>query len=441
MEFISEFIGSVNWNIWLPIVCVVWLALHNMPIWLAIMGGVLPYFLFLQPMLPAQIAAQRVIAVLENTSYMAIPFFVTAGAIMSYSGISNRLLDLADAIVGHLAGGLGHVNVLMSVMMGGISGSAAADAAFDCKFLVPEMSKRGYDKNFSAAVTIASGLITPIIPPGMGLIIFAFATEISVGRMFAAGYVPGLLCMALEMIYVHWVSKKKGYKGSREKMATPKEFWHLLKRAFWALLVPFGIVLGMRGGMFTATEAGAILCFYAGIVGAICYKELKWEHLWPIIRESVLGTGSVVILIACANSLSYFLTYERVPQALAAFMLDANLTKWSFIILTNIILLFIGMFMDGGPAMVILGPLLMPIALKLGIDPIQFGIMFVFNLGIGNMSPPFGIVLYQVIGLLNLKYTEVCKAVLPFLIIMLIVLAVIATCPNLILFIPNLLYG
>ena len=432
---------AINWNIWIPIICIVFLAIHNIPIWLAILGGALPYFLFLQPMLPIQIAVQRVIAVTEGTSYLAIPFFVTAGAIMNYAGISSRLLDLADGLVGHLTGGLGHVNVLLSVMMGGISGSAAADAAMEAKILVPEMKKRGYDENFCAAVTIASSLITPIIPPGMGLIIFAFSTQISVGRMFAAGYVPGLLCMILMMGYVYYVSKKNGYKGSREKMAPVKEIVKLLLNSFWALLIPFGILLGLRGGMFTATEAGAICAFYSLIVGIFIYKEIKWKHFWPIIKESVLGTSTVMILICGAGALSYFMTYERVPQAFAEFMLSANLNKWTFILLTNIILLVIGMFMEGGPAMVILGPLLMPIAIKLGIDPIQFGIMFVFNLGIGNMSPPFGIVLYQVIGLMGLRFSEVCKAIIPFLIIMLIVLAFIATCPGLILYIPNLLYG
>ena len=432
---------AINWNIWLPIICIVFLAIHNVPIWLAILGGALPYFLFLQPMLPIQIAVQRVIAVTEGTSYLAIPFFITAGAIMNYAGISSRLLDLADGLVGHLTGGLGHVNVLLSVMMGGISGSAAADAAMEANILVPEMKKRGYDENFCAAVTIASSLITPIIPPGMGLIIFAFATQISVGRMFAAGYVPGLLCMILMMGYVYYVSKKNGYKGSREKMAPVKEIVKLLLNSFWALLIPFGILLGLRGGMFTATEAGAICAFYSLVVGIFIYKEIKWKHFWPIIKESVLGTATVMILICGAGALSYFMTYERVPQAFAEFMLSANLNKWTFILLTNIILLVIGMFMEGGPAMVILGPLLMPIAIKLGIDPIQFGIMFVFNLGIGNMSPPFGIVLYQVIGLMGLRFSEVCKAIIPFLIIMLIVLAFIATCPGLILYIPNLLYG
>mgnify|MGYP002609326959 CR=1 FL=1 len=361
----------MNINIWLPLLCIVALAMFNVPIWLALLGGALPYFLILQPTLPVQIAVQRVVAVTETSSYLAIPFFITAGAIMNYAGISSRLLDLADGLVGHLTGGLGHVNILLSVLMGGVSGSAAADASMEAKILVPEMLKRGYDEEFSAAITIASSLITPIIPPGMGLIVFSFATQISVGRMFAAGYVPGLLCMVFMMIY----------------------------------------------------------------------KEIKWSHIWTILKESVLGTATVMILICAAGALSYFMTYERVPQALAETMLSMNLTKVSFILMTNVILLIIGMFMEGGPAQIILGPLLMPIAIQLGIDPIQFGIMFVFNLGIGNMSPPFGIVLYQVSGLMGLKFTKVAKACMPFIVIMLLVLAIIAFCPKLILFLPNLLYG
>ncbi len=431
----------MNWNIWLPVLCIVVMALLNVPIWLSILGGVLPYFLFLQPMLPIQIAVQRVVAVTESSSYLAIPFFVTAGAIMNYAGISSRLLDLADGLVGHLTGGLGHVNVLLSVLMGGISGSAAADAAMESKILVPEMTKRGYDREFSAAVTIASSLITPIIPPGMGLIVFAFATQISVGRMFAAGYVPGLLCMVFMMIYVYFVSKKHHYKGTRDKMASLRELGRLLLRAFWALLIPFGILLGLRGGMFTATEAGAICAWYALLIGVFVYKEIRWKHVWPILKESVLGTATVMILICAAGALSYFLTYERVPQALSSAMLGMNLSRIGFLLMVNVLLLVIGMFMEGGAPQVILGPLLMPIALELGIDPIQFGIMFVFNLGIGNMSPPFGIVLYQVTGLLGLKFTRVAKACLPFIGIMLLVLMIIVFCPDLILFIPNLIYG
>lgn len=431
----------MNMNIFIPVMSILILAMLNVPIWLSIVGGVLPYFLFLEPTLPMQIITQRILAVTESSSYLAIPFFVTAGAIMNYSGISKRLMDLADGLVGHLTGGLGHVNVLLSVLMGGISGSAAADAAMECKILVPEMERRGYAKDFSAAVTVASSLITPIIPPGMGLIVFSFATQISVGRMFAAGYLPGLMCMVLMMIYVYIVSKKNGYKGSREHIASWRELGSLTLKAIWALVIPFGILFGLRGGAFTATEAGAICAVYSLIIGVFVYKEIKLKHVWPIIKESVLGTATVMILICGANALSYFLTYERVPKALADLMISMNLNKISFLLMVNALLLIIGMFMEGGAPQVILGPLLMPIAKSFGIDPVHFGIMFVFNLGIGNMSPPFGVVLYQVAGLLNIKLTTLSKAVLPFILIMIIVLMIVTFCPDIVLWIPNLIYG
>ena len=431
----------MNWNLVFPLASIIFLALLNCPIWVALLGGVLPYFVFLQPMLPNQIAVQRVIAVTESSSFLAIPFFIAAGTIMNYSGISRRLMDLADGLVGHLTGGLGQVNVLLSTLMGGISGSAAADAAMECKVLVPEMERRGYDKEFSAAVTVASSLITPIIPPGMGLIIFAFVTQISVGRMFAAGYVPGFLCMAFMMIYVHYVSKKRGYRGTRDRMIPVRDVLFLCLRAIWALFLPLGIIFALRFGVFTATEAGAISAWYALFVGIFIYREIKWRHEWPIICESVLGTATVMILNCCAGALSYFLTYERVPQTLAKVIAAMDLGRYAFLLLVNVLLLVIGMFMEGGAPQVILGPLLMPIAKSLGIDPIHFGIIFVFNLGIGNMSPPFGIVLYQVASLLGVKLTRLSIACFPFILIMLLVLTIMTLWPGFILLVPNLIYG
>ena len=229
----------MNPAILIPVLCIVILMLCNVPVWIAMFAGVLPYFISLNHFgFAAGTAIQRLVATMETTSYLAIPYFVTAGAIMNYSGISKRLLDFADALIGHLTGGLGHVNVLLSVFMGGISGSAAADAAMECKMLVPEMERKGYSKEFSAAVTLASSLITPIIPPGMGLIVYAMLAEVSVGRMFAAGYLPGFLTAILMMILVYVISKKHGYKGSREKMAPLKEILKLALDGFWALIIP-----------------------------------------------------------------------------------------------------------------------------------------------------------------------------------------------------------
>lgn len=432
----------MNWNLIIPIALIVILAACKVPVWISMFAGLLPYFLFLEPNIPAQIIIQRFTIVAQNNSYLAIPFFVTAGAIMNYSGVTEKMFDLADALVGHLTGGLAHVNVLISTLMGGMSGSAAADAAVDCKMTVPQMVKKGYDLEFSAAVTLASSLITPIIPPGMGLIIFAMAAEVSVGRMFAAGYVPGLLCMVFQMVVCWWISKKRGYGSTERKTMMPlKQILKIFVAAIPALMIPLGIMMALRGGAFTATEAGAILCFYSIIVGGFVYKELKWEHAIPILKESVQGTATVMILVAAANVLSYFITYERVPNLLTEFILNSNMGKWAFLLLVNLVLLFLGMVMSGSGPMLVLGPLLTPIAVKLGIDPIQFGLMMVFNLGIGNMTPPFGIVLYQVGGMLNVPLPKLVKASLPFLGVMLFVLLLICLIPGVTLLLPNLMYG
>ena len=424
----------------IPLAAVIVLALSGIPIWLSLAAGMITYFGWMEPMLPTQIIVQRLIIPVESASYLAIPLFVTAGVVMNYAGISKRLLDFADALVGHLAGGLGHVNVMLSVLMGGVSGSAAADAAMECKILVPEMEKRGYDRAFSGAVTIASSLLTPIIPPGMGLIMYAFITNTSVGKMFMGGYAPGLLGMILMMIYVYFVSKKRGYKGSRDKMASGKEIGSLALKAIWALVLPVGLIGALRLGVATATEIGAICVVYALIIGMFVYKEIRVTDIFKMLEESLLGSATVMILICAAQPLSYFMTYEGVPQALASMIVEANMGKWTFLLLVNLILLIIGMFMDGGAPLVILAPLLQPIAASFGVDPVAFGILMCFNVGIGNMTPPFGIVLYQVRGLLNVEFGKLVKACLPFIGIMLIVQAVITIFPGFVTFLPNLVY-
>ena len=430
----------MSMNVWLPILVIVVCILLKMPIFYSLMTGSLTYFLLMHG-LPHQIMVQRLLAITETSSQLAIPFFITAGCIMNYCGISKRLLDFAEGLVGHLTGGLAHVNVLVSVMMGGISGSAAADAASDCKLLVPEMIRRGYDKDFSASITIASSMITPIIPPGIGLIIYATTVGVSTGRIFAAGYVPGFLMAVAFMIYCAYVSKKRGYKPTRQKMASLSEMKDLFVAAFSALLIPFGIILALRFGVFTATEAGAVLAWYAIFVGAFIYKELKWEHVWPILKEATISTAVVMLMICAANSLTYFFTYERIPNLLTSWLLSMNLNKYTFMLLVNVLLLIVGMFMDGSAPLIILAPLLAPVAVSLGIDPIHFGIVFCVNVALGNMTPPFGIVLYQVGGLLDVDLVTLSKGVFPFILLMLAILLLISYVPWLVLAVPNLIYG
>lgn len=430
----------MNLAIVVPVICIVVLMFCNVPVWIAMFAGVLPYFMGLNNFgFAAGTAIQRLVATMETTSYLAIPYFVTAGAIMNYSGISKRLLDLADALIGHVTGGLGHVNVLLSVFMGGISGSAAADAAMECKILVPEMVRKGYSKDFSAAVTLASSLITPIIPPGMGLIVYAMLAEVSVGRMFAAGYLPGFLTAALMMILVYVISKKHGYKGSREKMASLKEIGKLMLDGFWALIIPFGLLMALRSGVFSANEAGAFCAVYALIIGAFVYKELKPEHLWPILKESFLGTATVMMTICGAVAMSYWMNAERIPNMLAQLIVQSGISATGYTLLVVLILLIMGMFMTSG--LTIMTPLLVPIASALNIDLIHFGMVMVFTLGIGNMSPPFGIVLYQVSSLLDMKLERLVKASFPFLVLMVGCAVLYALVPWFSTWLPAVLYG
>ncbi len=375
----------------------------------------------------------------ESFPMLAIPFFIMAGSIMNYSGISKRLMNMAEVLTGHLTGGLAHVNILLSVLMGGISGSANADAAMQCKVLVPEMEKRGYSRGFSAAITAASSIVSPIIPPGIVLIIYALLSNVSVTKMFIAGYVPGVIIAGALMFTVAIIAKKRNYKPSREKRATIGEVFTQFKKSVWALILPFVIILGMRIGIFTPTEAGAIAVVITILIGFLVYKELKISQFPTILKETVYGTSTVMFIIIAANVFGAYLSWERIPFLLTGLLLKFNTSPWSLLLFINIILLIVGMFIDGGAAMIILAPLLIPAALKMGIDPLHLGIVMVVNIMIGGVTPPFGSMMFLTCSLLDLKIQEFIKEIFPFVITLLIVLFVLTYIPGIVLFLPNLL--
>jgi len=409
------------------------------PVAFSLIISVIPYFI-MDPYISLNVIIQRLISSSESISLMAVPFFITAGTIMNYSGISSRLMSLAEALVGHLTGGLGHVNVLLSTLMGGISGSGAADCAMEAKLLVPEMEKRGYDRAFSAAVTAASACITPILPPGVGLVVFAFVCEVSLGKLFSAGYLPGLMMMAGMMIYIGYISHKRGYKPSRTKRAPGKEIWKLTKEASWALFLPFGLIMGLRFGLFTATEGGAMMAVYSLIVGKFVYKELEFRHLPKIILESVLSMASVMLILTAANVFSYYLSWERIPQAMSASLIAISKNKYLFLVFVNILLLILGMFLDGMATMIILAPLLAPVATALGIDLIHFGLVMCLNSAIGAITPPFGTYIFIVRGIVKVKTETLIKELLPFIGVCIAVLLVVTYIPGIVMLIPNLLF-
>ena len=423
----------------LPILVLFILFFLNVPVAFALILSTAVYFLFVSTGVPVDVIFQRMVASTESFPLLAVPFFVTAGCMMNYAGISSRLMNMADVLTGHMKGGLAQVNVVLSMFMGGVSGSASADAAMDCKILVPEMAKRGYDAPFSAAITAASAIITPIIPPGIGLILYAFLANQSVGKMFLAGYIPGLLLTVSLMIGVNQISKKRGYLPSRDRRATLKEIMLQLKDSIWALAMPFGIIMGLRFGVFTPTEAGAIAVLFSMAVGFFVYKELKIKHLPQVLLESALATSAVMLIIVAASAFGYYMTWERLPQTISGYLISITDNPFLFLLIINLFLLIVGMFIEGTAALIILTPIIAPAAVAVGIDPIHFGIVVVLNLTIGAITPPFGSLVFLTGSVLSLSVIKIFKEIIPFIFIMIAILLLVTFFPDLVMFLPNLL--
>lgn len=367
--------------------------------------------------------------------------FITAGAVLNYAGVTKRLMNLCEGIVGHLPGALGQVNVLLSALMGGISGSAASDAATECKILVPEMLERGYDKDFSAAVTAASSMITPIIPPGIGLILFAFVANVSVGRMFLAGWIPGIIMTVGMMMLVHMIAKRRGYVPTRTRPAKGKELLLLVKDAGWALVLPLVIIMAIRIGIVTASECGALCVFYALFVGVFIHRELKIKHIWPILKDAVTGTATVLVIMCAANVLSFYLSYERLPHRITEYLTTVQFNRVTFLLMVDLIFVLLGLFMEGGAAIIIMVPLLLGTAQALGIDMIHFGLLIVFITQIGAVTPPFGMVIFLVSPLLDIPISRLSKALLPFIGLLIFCMLLFTFIPVLSTWLPTLVYG
>lgn len=412
----------------------------GVPVAIALISAVLPYFMFVNQTMPVDLILQRLIGSVQNSSLWAIPYFIMAGTILNYSGVTSRLMNLAEALCGHLPGALAQVNVLLSAFMGGISGSSSSDAASDCKILVPEMVKRGYGKPFSAAVTAASSIITPIIPPGIGLILFAYIANVSVGKMFMAGYIPGIIITIGMMILVHFICKKKGYVPTRKKMASLSELWKITKDSVFALMLPLIIIMAIRLGIVTPTECGALCVFYALFVGIFIHKELKLEHIWPILKESFTGTAVILMVLCSANAFGWYLSYERLPIKITEWLLTLDFTPLGFLMMVNILFLVLGLFMEGSASIVILVPLLIEVAKNLGIDMVHLGLLIVFNAQIGAITPPFGPILFLISPLLDIDLKDLSKACLPFVALLVGCLLLFTFFPALVTFLPSLVF-
>ena len=403
------------------------LVLLGVPIAFAMVIAVFAAFVPRNPLILVTIS-QNMASTIDSFVLMAIPFFITAAAVMNAGGITERLVGLATRLVGHLRGGLGHVNVLTNTMMAGVSGSSMADAASIGKIMVPAMEARGYPRPFSCALTSASSVIANLIPPSLGLIIYGALASVSVGALFVATIVPGLMVAAALAAVVAILSMRQGYGGNVEP-ATGRERWRALVTALPALILPVLIVGGVRFGVFTATEAGATAFLYAVVCGALFYRLLTVPRFVAAIREALHDTLAVMLVIAAAAPFAWVLASEQVPQKIGAALGGVAENPVLLLLLINLLLLGVGLFMEMIAAMVILVPILVPLIASAGIDPIHFGIVIVINLVIGALTPPLGMLVFTTARVGGVPATRVFRAVLPFLLALVAVLMLVTFVP------------
>ena len=370
-------------------------------------------------------------------SLMAVPFFITMGVLMGTGGISDKLIALANSLVGWMRGGVAMVNIVASYFFGGISGSASADTASLGSILIPMMVDEGYDADFSTAVTITSSCEGLLVPPSHNMVIFATsAGGVSVGALFMAGYVPGALLAIALMVGSYIISVKRNYpKGAPFSL---KNFIKQIGQSIWALLAVLIVVVGVVGGVFTATESAAIAVIYSLIVSVYIYRGLNWKGVWKSLEQCIDTLAIVLILISLSGAFGYCLTNLHVPAKAATFITSISSNRIVVILMLNLIILLLGMIMDMAPIILIATPILLPVALEVGIHPVQFGIMMVLNCGIGLLTPPVGAVLFIGSAVAKRPMEKVVKATLPFYFCMLVALILISFIPEISLWLPKL---
>ena len=387
---------------------------------------------------PLNNVCMQMVKGLNSFSLMAVPFFITMGCLMGAGGISDKLIALAESLVGWMHGGLAMVNIVASYFFGGISGSATADTASIGKLMIPMMVDAGYDADFSTAVTITSSVEGLLVPPSHNMVIYATAAGgVSVGALFMAGYLPGALLAVSLMIGSYIISMKRHYpKGDKFSLSV---FLKQLAKSIWALLAILIVVVGVVCGVFTATESAAIAVLYSLFVSMAVYRELDWKGVWKILGECIDTLGIVLILCGTSSIFGYCLTYLHVPDLAAGAITSLTTNKILLTLLINLILLILGCIMDMAPIILIATPILYPLASSIGIGAVQFGVMMILNCGIGLLTPPVGTCLFIGSAVSGVKIEKIVKATLPFYICMIIVLMLISFVPQITMIIPNLL--
>ena len=426
---------------WLPAIVMVVLFALGTPIAFAIAISALSFFLVASDEVPLNIFVQKMVTATDSYPLLAIPFFVLAGAIMNRAGITRKLLALADALVGHVTGALAQMCTVLATLLGGLTASSSADAAMLAKVLGPEMTRHGYSPAFAAVITSCAAIITALIPPSIGLIIYGYIADASIGRLFVGGIVPGLMLAGSLMVVTAIISKRRGYLPLRQVRASRAELFTAFRDALWALSIPVFIIAGIRYGIFTPTEAGAITVLYVILVGLFAYRSLRLADLPKLLQETALDTASVMLMICAASAFGFYLAWERIPPQMAAWLVSLTQDPTMLLLLINVMLILLGTAVEGTSALIILTPIFVPILVKLGIDPVHFGIVLVTNLTIAGVTPPVGQMMFISSQVLKVPMDDYTVEVLPFLGAMLGVLVLLTLFPQLTLWLPNLMYG
>lgn len=416
------------------------LLIMGMPV--AFVMGMSGFVFFVgQETLSFTIPVQLTLTQTQNFAMLAIPMFIFAGNLMNQTGITDHLLKLASVLTGHMRAGLAQTTIILSALMGGVSSSAIGDANMQARIFQPTMEKKGYPRGFGAASIAFSSIITPIIPPGTGLILYGTIGEVSVGRLFAAGIVPGILMTITMMAAVAFTAKKIGMPPEREKRASAVEMAKTTIDCIWALAFPIILFLGMRTGFFTPSEAGAFTVIYAIAIGLFAYKELTWEKFKHAIDVTIVDVGMIMLLICLSGALSYALTWERVPQTIMSALLGITTSPILIMALIIIFLLVAGMFVDSTVLILLLTPMLVPVAVEIGVDPVHFGLIMVLTLTCGLLTPPVGVCMYVVTSIYNATIGQYVREAKYLWIAVFSVIILLLLVPQLSLWLPELIFS
>jgi tripartite ATP-independent transporter DctM subunit len=416
------------------------LMLIGMPVAFAI--GISGTLFFLQnPDLPATIPIQLTVTETQNFALLAVPLFILAGNFLNGSGITHNLLKLATVLTGRMQGGLAQVSIALSTLMSGVTGSSIADAAMNARVLGQQMLKRGFSKGYAAGVLSYGSLMAPIIPPGIGFILYGTVGQVSIGRLFAAGIVPGFMLWAALAATISITARRRGYAPEREVRPTIREVASASWSGIWAILFPVILLLGLRFGVFTPSEIGAFAVVYAVAIGFFAYRMLTLASFREAVEGSLTDIGAVMFLLALSAIFGYGIVFEQIPEAISSWMFGVTESPSVVMVMIVLFILVAGTFMEGSVLIIMLTPIFLPLIEQYGIDPVHFGLVFIIAATIGNYTPPVGGAMFVVCQILRCPIGEYTRESMPFLIAVSLVTILLIFAPGLVLFVPNLLFG